>query len=241
MPAKLDPIWHFSTGRLLPMLLAVALGLAASAACLAQGALPPGTPQAGSGGMAPSDAPAVSTVPQELQGAQLLAALRQGGYVLFMRHGATDMRQNDSDPTHLGNCAAQRNLTGGGQAEVTAVGKSIKALGIPIGQVLTSPYCRARDTALLAFGRGQITEALNPKPGTDEAANRAAIGKQLRQLLSQAPAQGTNTVLVAHADNVAAAANLSLAEGEVAVFQPLPNGFQLVGSIKPDQWSSLVP
>jgi phosphohistidine phosphatase SixA len=206
----------------------------------AQGAVPPGTPPPGSPAMAPSDAPAASTAPHPLQGPALLAALRQGGYVLYLRHSSTDQSQTDSDTTHLENCATQRNLTGGGRAEAEAVGKSIKALGIPIGQVLVSPYCRARETAKLAFGRGQVVNSLNPKPGADETANREIIGRELRRLLSQAPGQGTNDVLVAHSNNIAAGAQLSLAESEIAVFQPVANGFQLIGSIKPDQWSSFV-
>ena len=42
---------------------------------------------------------------------QLVEALRTGGYVIYLRHGATDQSQTDSDPNNLANCATQRNLT----------------------------------------------------------------------------------------------------------------------------------
>ena len=49
--------------------------------------------------------------------AQLLGELRQGGYVLFLRHASTDFSQDDSRMTSSEDCATQRNLTDKGRAE----------------------------------------------------------------------------------------------------------------------------
>jgi phosphohistidine phosphatase SixA len=48
--------------------------------------------------------------------------------------------------------ARQRNLTDGGRADARAIGAAIRSLGIPIGEVLASPFCRTRETAELIFG-----------------------------------------------------------------------------------------
>jgi len=76
--------------------------------------------------------------------AMLLAALRQGGYVLFLRHASTDFSQDDSRMTSFEDCATQRNLTDKGRAEARALGEHVKRLKIPIGEVLASPFCRTR-------------------------------------------------------------------------------------------------
>src|SRR5882724_6547553 len=56
----------------------------------------------------------------------LLAKLRQGGYVLFLRHTSTDFSQNDQKMTGYEDCATQRNLTDKGRDEARALGAAIK-------------------------------------------------------------------------------------------------------------------
>src|SRR5256886_4865220 len=82
----------------------------------------------------------------------LLAKLRQGGYVLFLRHTSTDFSQNDSQMKSFEDCASQRNLTDKGRDEARALGAQIKRLRIPIGPVHASPFCRTQETARLVFG-----------------------------------------------------------------------------------------
>ena len=106
-------------------------------------------------GMA-QDAPAVADVGSsapapgaELQGAALVAALRNGGYVLYFRHTATDFSQNDERMRDFDDCANQRNLTDGGRAQATQIGQAWRKLSLPLGRVLASPYCRTREVAQL--------------------------------------------------------------------------------------------
>ncbi len=103
-------------------------------------------------------------------GATLLSALRAGGYVLYFRHTATDFGQNDEKMTGFEDCANQRNLTDAGRADARAIGAAIRSLGIPIGDVLASPFCRTRETAELIFGRFTVAprcaaDPRRPKPG----------------------------------------------------------------------------
>ena len=75
-------------------------------------------------------APATPTMQAgPLAGKTLIAALRQGGYVIYFRHAATDMTQTDSD---LSRCETQRNLNAQGRADARVIGAAFQTLGIPV-------------------------------------------------------------------------------------------------------------
>jgi hypothetical protein len=86
-----------------------------------------------------------------------VTALRGGGYVIIMRHGATHQDQADTDPLNLANVDKQRQLNDAGRDKAREIGEAYKKLGIPVGQVVTSQYYRAIETGKLAFGSGQPT------------------------------------------------------------------------------------
>jgi virginiamycin B lyase len=160
-------------------------------------------------------------------------ALRRGGFVIYFRHTATDQTQTDSD---LSRCETQRNLNEQGRADARAIGQAFKALNIPVGQVLSSNYCRTRDTAQLAFGRAELVRDISGLPDSEREQRTAA----LQRLLRTPPQPGTNTVSVSHGFNITAAANITIAEGEAAIFAPgVEGGFALVARALPDEWSKL--
>jgi hypothetical protein len=150
--------------------------------------------------------------------AGLLAELRQGGYVLFLRHTSTDFSQDDSRMKSFEDCATQRNLTDKGRAEARALGEHVKRLKIPIGEVLASPFCRTMETARLAFGKARATNDVRGGPLSADDPKRY---EPLRLLLGTTPAAGTNTVLSSHGNPFRAVAGPPyLAEGEIAVVRP---------------------
>jgi phosphohistidine phosphatase SixA len=184
----------------------------------------------------PTLAPTTPVTPTAgaLAGQELVAALRQGGYVIYFRHAATDMTQTDSD---LSRCETQRNLNAQGRADARAIGAAFRALDIPVGQVLSSGYCRTRDTAQLAFGRAELVRDLSGLP----AAQREQRTATLRKLLATTPETGTNTVLVSHGFNITAAAEITIGEGEAAIFAPGAEGtFTLVARVRPNEWQQLM-
>src|SRR5258706_14322846 len=81
----------------------------------------------------------------------VLGELRKGGLVIYFRHGATDQTGANDETADLMKCETQRNLSAEGREQVTQIGKAFKALRIPVGTVTTSPFCRCKDTAKLAF------------------------------------------------------------------------------------------
>ncbi|TMR24406.1 hypothetical protein ETD86_04545 [Nonomuraea turkmeniaca] len=166
--------------------------------------------------------------------AGLVARLRRGGYVLYVRHTASEATQDDPTPD-LADPATQRNLSEEGRAQAREIGQAVRRLRIPIGQVLASPYRRTRETAELAFGQARESRDLINEvyPGADDAALAAA----LRRLLDARPAAGVNTVLVSHGFNLARATGLSSAEGDTFVF--VPGDGDPVARIGVDEWRSL--
>lgn len=101
-----------------------------------------------------------------------------GADVLFLRHA---LAPGSGDPAgfHLGDCATQRNLSTDGRAQARALGQAIRALNLPIAQVLTSQWCRARDTAtLLNLGDPIDEPGLNSFLATQTHARRRWTGWQ---------------------------------------------------------------
>ena len=157
---------------------------------------------------------------EAIAGPGLLAALRQGGLVIYFRHARTDFSQDDTDLSDLTNCATQRNLSPEGHAQARLIGEAIAALAIPIGEVLSSELCRTRETAELAFGRTTPMPDLTSFGTAGSEAEEQERAAALRRLLATPPAPGTNTVLIGHLFNIQAAASIGLAEGEAAIFSP---------------------
>src|SRR5580700_3279376 len=81
---------------------------------------------------------------------EIAQALRAGGLVIVVRHGATFPDQADTDPLNFENIAAQRNLNDKGKALAKAFGDALRQVGMPVGKVYTSKYNRAYETAVVA-------------------------------------------------------------------------------------------
>ncbi|HEY2817566.1 MAG TPA: histidine phosphatase family protein [Casimicrobiaceae bacterium] len=181
---------------------------------------------------------AVPAAKDALSGPRLLDALRRGGYVLYIRHTSTDFGQNDEGMTSFDDCTKQRNLTGQGRAEARAIGAAVAKLHIPISEVLASPFCRTVETAKLVFGHATLSNAVRGGPASPDNPERYA---DLRKLLSTPIAPGGNLAIASHGNPFRAVAGTPyLAEGEVAVIEPLgKDRFRIVARIPKDGWSSL--
>jgi hypothetical protein len=91
-----------------------------------------------------------TSIPTVADDKELASALRAGGLVIVVRHGATFADQADTDPLHFDNIAAQRNLNDKGKALAAAFGDALRQIGVPVGNVYTSKFNRAYETAVLA-------------------------------------------------------------------------------------------
>ena len=134
----------------------------------------------------------------EAAGAALVERLRKGGFVMFFRHA--DTRGMPCDRSfRVGDRDRQRNISPEGREQSERIGAALRELGIPFAlPVQAGPVYRARDTAELAFGRGnvQVTDALL---ADDYAGSRLNwVLEQHRRLFSDHVPMGTNRVLVGH-------------------------------------------
>jgi phosphohistidine phosphatase SixA len=176
-----------------------------------------------------------------LNDTRLISELRQGGYILYFRHGKTDHNTFDTDRKNLSDCSSQRLLSEEGRKEMILIGNTIKKLGIKIGSVISSPYCRSIDTATRAFGRANINPDLKHTVIADEATMHRQA-KALQKMLSKVPAiEGTNDVLSAHTANLQEAAGIwPKPEGVAIVFKAEGNSFKYIATIQPTDWQRLL-
>ena len=147
----------------------------------------------------------------------LWAELRRGGLVIFIRHASTVPGLGDPPGFTLGKCETQRNLSEAGREEARRIGERLRLERVPIARVYTSPWCRCRETATLAFGRADDWEPLSSffdypdrEPDYTERVKQRIAGLDRRRL-------GGNTVMVTHNVNIAALTRQSVAPGELVV------------------------
>jgi len=185
--------------------------------------------------------PPIATCAQTLSGEALVSALRQGGYVIVMRHASSPRETPDKKIANADNVNLERQLDEVGRTTSIALGKALRDLKIPIGEVLTSPTYRAQETVRLA-------QLPNPKPQTELGdggqsmqavadAQAAWLQKRVTQAMT-----GSNVICVTHMPNISRAfpSASGVADGEALVFHPDgKGGTTLVGRIKIEQWSRL--
>jgi broad specificity phosphatase PhoE len=137
-----------------------------------------------------------------------------------MRHAATGPGLGDPAGYRLDDCPTQRNLSDAGRADARRIGERIAREKVPIARVYTSPWCRCRETATLAFGKAEDWEPLSsffdfPERDADytERVKNRIGGYSTRK-------PGGNVVMVTHNVNIAALTRLSVATGEIVVVRP---------------------
>lgn len=148
-------------------------------------------------------------------------ALRLPGTAAIMRH-ATAPGTGDPDHFTLDDCTTQRNLSEEGRAQARAIGAAIRRNGIAVTRVLSSQWCRCRDTAqLLGVGPVEPLPALNSffrNPGAGERQTQA-----LRAFLARHAAD-EKLILVTHQVNITALTGIHPASGEIIVVGITPDG-----------------
>lgn len=157
-------------------------------------------------------------------------ALRTNAVVLFRHAEAPGV--GDPPGMRLGDCATQRNLDEMGRAQARRIGDAFRTRNIEVGAVLTSHWCRAAETAELAFpGRGR------PEPAFDSffAENRGVASERTaaaRRILAQWRGPGV-LVVVTHQVNITALTRRVPASGEGVVVTVANDEVKTLGTIAP--------
>jgi len=214
-------------------------GLACAMAVLLAGLSPPAWPDDPARASEPAPAKFVEIPASK----DILAQLRQGGWVLYLRHGTTDNTRPDRVPSvDLNDCTTQRPLNNEGRQLAARVGEAIRAAGIPIGEIRVSPLCRARDTATLAFPNAPITVDMTLMYTSNlTTAQKEPTLANTRRLLTTPVARGSNRLLVAHAPNLMDLIGYFPKEGTLVAFRPDASAeINYVASIPPALWPALL-
>jgi phosphohistidine phosphatase SixA len=170
-----------------------------------------------------------------------ISALRAGGHVIVIRHGATHADQADTDPLNISDTTKQRHLNDEGRALAKSIGDSMRKLRIPVASVQTSMFFRAQETGRL-LGFGDITTSADITEGglvvTPTENNRRAAA--MRKLAATEPPSG-NAVLVSHKPNIMDAFGkdwFEVSEGEASIFKPNGSGgYTLLTRVKATEWA----
>ena len=164
---------------------------------------------------------AVGTLPAQMAwsadatgNSQIAALLRKGGCVALMRHAETDPGVGDPPEFKLDDCRTQRNLSAVGRQDAKRSGAWFAQNKLKPRAVLTSAWCRCKDTADLAFGQHTVWPALNSvfndrvlSPNQTEA---------VRKALAAVPRQQFE-VWITHQVNITALTGQGIGMGEIFI------------------------
>jgi phosphohistidine phosphatase SixA len=179
---------------------------------------------------------------QNLRAEALVNALQKGGYVLVMRHASSPREVPDRNTANTDNSKPERQLDETGRKSAVAMGKALRDLRIPIGNVLSSPTYRALETVRLAqFGTPHTFAELGDN-GQGMQGSTPAQSAWLRKQVARFPT-GTNTIVVTHLPNIAGAfpqLASGLGDGEALIFGPDGKGQAiLVARVKIEEWPAM--
>lgn len=148
----------------------------------------------------------------------LWSLLQGGGQVVMVRHGLTDPGVGDPDGIKLDDCKPQRNLNEQGRGEASRPGQALRSRRVPVAGVLSSPWCRALETARLVLDRPvQVQPALGNLFGRPE---RSAQQVAELSLLAQRTPRGGNLFMFTHGSTTLALTGASPATAELVTLAP---------------------
>ena len=163
---------------------------------------------------------------------RLWSALAEGGKVVMIRHAAPEEASAEVSMNLAGdgNCDSEQNLTDAGRDQARALGALFRKHGVTVAAVLTSEFCRARETAELAFGNAERWSALNlvESMPADDAEFRM---EDARERIGDFEGEGV-LVMVTHRGNINTITFKQTEPGDVVVVAPEGVGsFTVLGMI----------
>lgn len=156
-------------------------------------------------------------------------ALREPGAHAIMRHA---LARGTGDPQHFNvtDCTTQRNLDERGRTQARVIGDALRERGITFDVVLTSQWCRCRDTARL-LGLGPVTDTPALNSFFQDRASLTAQTDAAREILRAATGP---MMMVTHQVNISALTGQFTSSGEILVIRDTGNGIEVIGSIHID-------
>ena len=157
----------------------------------------------------------------------LIIELKEGGKVIFIRHAYAP---GSGDPANfdIKDCDTQRNLDYKGKLQAKNIGNFFKKNKIAIHRVISSEWCRCKETAFLSFKTFETKNFLNSFFSSKFSKNRNKQMKELKKYIEEWPSN-ENLVLVTHYVVILEALGYAPSSGEIVISNKT---FKKAGSIK---------
>ena len=157
---------------------------------------------------------------------KILDSLKEGKKLVFIRHA---IAPGNGDPNNfdINDCSTQRNLDKNGITQSKKIGQFFKNNKIKIDKVLSSQWCRCKDTAKYAFKNFKTFDALNSFYDEKFAANEAKQIKDLKNYIKNWD-DDKNLVLVTHFVVISSILKTSSSSGEIIISD---KNLNIIGSV----------
>ena len=152
--------------------------------------------------------------------------LKNGGKLIFIRH-AYAPGGGDPDGFKITNCTSQRNLNNVGIEQSKRIGQFFIKNDVEIGKVLSSEWCRCKETAKYAFNNYETKSFLNSFFSQKFAHNKDKQVKELKDYIINWEGK-KNLILVTHYVVISEILNVSTSSGEIVITD---KNFNILASI----------
>ena len=153
---------------------------------------------------------------------------QEGGKIILIRHA---LAPGTGDPAgfKINDCSTQRNLNKVGIDQSKRIGELFKRNNVPVDQVLSSKWCRCKDTAKYAFKKYKEFSALNStfRSPYDEKAKKQI--KELKNFVQNWSGNGGNLILVTHYVIITSVSDAVPRSGEIVITD---KNFKVLSTIK---------
>ena len=159
----------------------------------------------------------------------LMNQLEEGGKLIFIRH-AYAPGSGDPDNFNLNDCSTQRNLSEDGKKQAQLIGVFFKENKIKIDRILSSEWCRCKETAFIAFEDFETKDFLNSFYSIKFAKNKKTQVKNLKKYVNKWNSK-KNLILVTHYVVISEVLNYAPGSGEIIISD---KDFNKIGNIEID-------
>jgi len=160
---------------------------------------------------------------------KILDSLKEGKKIIFIRH-ALAPGNGDPDNFNINDCTTQRNLSKNGIIQSKKIGLFFEKNKIKIDKVLSSEWCRCKETSSIAFNNFQTKKFLNSFYSSKFAKNKKSQMINLKKYINSWKSD-KNLVLVTHYVVISEALNYAPSSGEIVITD---KNFKIVGNIQMD-------
>ena len=159
----------------------------------------------------------------------LINQLEDGGKLIFIRHAYAP---GNGDPAgfNLNDCSTQRNLSDDGRKQAQRIGEFFTKNKIEIDKVLSSEWCRCKETAKIAFKNYSTNSFLNSFYSSKFSKNKDKQVKAFNYYIKNLEIE-KNLIFVTHYVFISEVLNYGPSSGEIVVSD---KNLNIIGSIEID-------